>query len=103
MTVHVHPAWSRRRLAATPTGPRSSTGHWVLVGGLSAMLVALVVAWSRVVPAVLADRAALTPFETPIAWLVTGALSALVIAAACLTAAAALWQPHDERGGDEPV
>lgn len=95
MTVHVHPTSSPRRLAATRADHRWSTGHWVLVGGLSAVLVALVVTWTRVVAPLLADWEALTPFEAPIAWLVTAVVSALTIAAACLTAAAALWRPQD--------
>ena len=99
MSVPVHPTSSRPTLATARTTPRWSTSHWVLVGVLSAALAALAVAWVRVVPALLADWQALTPFETSIAWLVTGVLSALTIAAACLTAAAALWQPSDSTGG----
>jgi hypothetical protein len=98
MTVHIHPTSSARPLAATRPDHRWSVGHWVLVGGLSAVLVALVIAWIRVVPPLLADYEALTPFETPIAWLVTAAVSALTIAAACLTAAAAVWRPQDSSG-----
>jgi hypothetical protein len=103
MTAHVHPNSSARPLAATRADHRWSAGHWVLVGGLSAVLVALVLLWTRVVPPLLADWETLTPFETPIAWLVTGVLSALVVGAGCLTAAAAVWEPNDERGGDERV
>ena len=44
----------------------------MLVGVLVATLAALAAVWLRVVPAVLADWEALTPFETPIAWLVVG-------------------------------
>lgn len=95
MTVHVPPTSSRPPLAATRADHRWSGGHRALVGGLSAVLVALVLTWTRVVPPILSDWDALTPFETPIAWLVTGVLSALTVAVACLTTAAAVWRAED--------
>jgi len=99
VTVHVQPTVSRPSIAAGRTHHRWSTGHWVLVGVLVATLAALAAVWLRVVPAVLADWEALTPFETPIAWLVVGILSALTVAAACLMAAAVLWRPRDAPSG----
>ena len=100
MTVHVHPASSHRAAATHRPSPRLSTGHWVLVGGLFTILGGLVATWVLVVPPLLADWASLTPFETSIAWLVSVVLSALLVAAGCLSAAAALWRPTDAASSD---
>ena len=93
MTTHAHPglasASSARRHRSVRHG---QAAHWVLTGVLGAVLAAVLIAWTRVVSAVLADWSALTPFEVPIAWLVVGVATVLVAALGCLTAAAALWR-----------
>ena len=93
MATHVHPT-SSPRLAVSGRRPQRhwSALHWSVTAVLAIALSALVVLWSRVVPTLVAEWSALTPFETPIAWFVMAVLSGLTLAVGCATAAAVLWR-----------
>ncbi len=92
MTTHAHPGLASASSARRHDSRHGHAAHWVLTGALGAVLAAVLIGWIRVVPPVLADWSALTPFEVPIAWLVVGVATVLVAALGCLTAAAALWR-----------